>query len=391
MTLVLTITSFHKFTPEIENEFIFDASGEHEKVSFGRSEQCDWTLPDPERVISGKHGEVIKFGDTYLIKDLSTNGTFVNNAVTPVGQGNEFALSHDDVVTLGDYQIQVAIEDRNLADELSCQSNDALEPKETQLGNQYAHNDFGLSASELFEDSLPSEFQLDIGLMDDFIDSPAQNHQQHEATQATLIPNKMSPKIESSTDLEAFIRGLGISPNMVPTEQRELWFEQLGKSFSLMLLGLMETLHNRAEFKQTNRLNHTAFRKSENNPLKFSANLEDAIHNLYGRQTASFMHPDAAIKEAFIDIENHEQALMKGVEGTVTSVMSLVEPSTIYSDSLSNNSLFNKVVPYRKYAQSWRRFEGIHSQLTDDIANKESPFYLEDFAKYYESALRTKS
>ena len=79
MTLVLTITSFHKFTPEIDNEFVFDATGEHEKVSFGRSEQCDWTLPDPERVISGKHGELIKFGDKLSrVKDYK-NRIFANN------------------------------------------------------------------------------------------------------------------------------------------------------------------------------------------------------------------------------------------------------------------------------------------------------------------------
>ncbi|WP_140109042.1 type VI secretion system-associated FHA domain protein TagH, partial [Vibrio parahaemolyticus] len=118
-------------------------------------------------------------------------------------------------------------------------------------------------------------------------------------------------------ELEAFIYGMGIDPNMVPSQNREQWFEQLGQSFSLMLIGLMETLHNRAVFKQTNRVNHTAFRKSENNPLKFSANLEDAIHNLYNRQTSSFLKPNAAIKEAFNDIENHEQALMQGVAGTV--------------------------------------------------------------------------
>ncbi|EGQ9298817.1 type VI secretion system-associated FHA domain protein TagH, partial [Vibrio parahaemolyticus] len=41
-------------------------------------------------------------------------------------------------------------------------------------------------------------------------------------------------------------------------------------------------------------------------------------------------------------------------------------------------------------AQSWKRFEGIHSQLTDELVNKESPFYLEDFAKHYELALKNK-
>ncbi|GLR04968.1 FHA domain-containing protein [Vibrio hyugaensis] len=392
MTLVLTITSFHKFTPEIESEFIFDAKGEHEKVSFGRSEQCDWILPDPERVISGKHGELIKFGDKYLIKDLSTNGTFVNNSVSPIGQGNEVTLSQDDVVTLGDYQIQVTIQQRQLAESPEQPVESTLVSEPHTSDDFINQDDFGLSASELLKDSASSEFQLDIGLMDDFVEPSIQTQQEQELPHfAVEEPIKAHQKTSSNKDVEAFIRGLGISPNMVPDEQRELWFQQLGESFSLMLTGLMETLHHRAEFKQSNRLNHTAFRKSENNPLKFSANLEDAIHNLYNRKTASFMRPDLAIKEAFNDVENHEKALMQGVNGTVISVMSLVEPSSIYSESLSNDSFLNKVMPARKYSQSWKRFEAIYNQLADDVVNKESPFYLDDFAKHYENALRRDS
>ncbi|AWB01627.1 type VI secretion system-associated FHA domain protein TagH [Vibrio harveyi] len=390
MTLVLTITSFHKFTPEIDTEFVFDATGEHDKVSFGRSEQCDWTLPDPERVISSKHGELIKFGEKYLIKDLSTNGTFVNNAVTPVGQGNELALNHGDVVALGDYQIQVSLEER-IIDDSNIVHNTINELAVGDVDRNLTHDEFGLNAADLLRDSAPSEFQLDIGLMDDFLEAQEPSVEEVSPHASTPISAQKPLVKNESKNQQAFVRGLGINPNMVPDENSEQWFEQLGQSFSLMLLGLMETLHNRAEFKQNNRLNHTAFRKSENNPLKFSANLEDAIHNLYNRNTASFMRADIAIKEAFVDIENHEKALMKGVEGTVSSVMSLVEPSSIYSDAMSSDSFFNKIIPARKYAQSWKKFEGIHYQLTDEIINKESPFYLEDFAKHYENALRSKN
>ncbi|HDM8053685.1 type VI secretion system-associated FHA domain protein TagH [Vibrio harveyi] len=390
MTLVLTITSFHKFTPEIDTEFVFDATGEHDKVSFGRSEQCDWTLPDPERVISSKHGELIKFGEKYLIKDLSTNGTFVNNAVTPVGQGNELALNHGDVVALGDYQIQVSLEER-IIDDSNIVHNTINELAVGDVDRNLTHDEFGLNAADLLRDSAPSEFQLDIGLMDDFLEAQEPSVEEVSPNASTPISAPKPLVKNESKNQQAFVRGLGINPNMVPDENSEQWFEQLGQSFSLMLLGLMETLHNRAEFKQNNRLNHTAFRKLENNPLKFSANLEDAIHNLYNRNTASFMRADIAIKEAFVDIENHEKALMKGVEGTVSSVMSLVEPSSIYSDAMSSDSFFNKIIPARKYAQSWKRFEGIHYQLTDEIINKESPFYLEDFAKHYENALRSKN
>ena len=396
MKLVLTITSFHKFTPEIESEFVFESSDEHAKVTFGRSEQCDWTLPDPERVVSGTHGELIKFGDKYLIKDLSTNGTFVNNAVTPVGQGNEIALSDDDMVSLGDYQISVSIQtDTDVFSLETSKSLSSAPPEVVSSPSEEEFVDLGLSASELLNESVPSDFQLDIGLVDDFIDIPKPEKQ---STVSETLPkvdrqseHLSTPNFDTNGgELAAFVRGVGIDPMMIPSDNREEWFEQLGESFSLMLVGLMETLHNRAVFKQTNRLSHTAFRKSENNPLKFSANLEDAIHNLYNRQTASFLKPNAAIKEAFNDIESHEQALMKGVEGTVSSVMSLVEPTSIYSDALAKDTVINKVIPARKYAQSWKRFEDIHEKLSDDIINKESPFYLEDFAKHYELALKNK-
>ncbi|HCM1362653.1 TPA: type VI secretion system-associated FHA domain protein TagH, partial [Vibrio parahaemolyticus] len=167
MKLVLTITSFHKFTPEIESEFVFESSDEHAKVTFGRSEQCDWTLPDPERVISGTHGELIKFGDKYLIKDLSTNGTFVNNAVTPIGQGNELALSHGDTVALGDYQILISISDIP-EDRTEHQFTSKPEVKTPVGFEQHVESipeveDFGLSAAELMDESVPSDFQLDIG------------------------------------------------------------------------------------------------------------------------------------------------------------------------------------------------------------------------------------
>ncbi|EGQ9132211.1 type VI secretion system-associated FHA domain protein TagH, partial [Vibrio parahaemolyticus] len=356
-----------------------------------------WTLPDPERVISGTHGELIKFGDKYLIKDLSTNGTFVNNAVTPIGQGNELALSHGDTVALGDYQILISISDIS-EDRTEHQFTSTPEVKTSVGFEQHVESIpemeyFGLSAAELMDESVPSDFQLDIGLVDDFLEIPSHETEMPQPKVASMQPDtnakSQKPTVHRG-ELEAFIYGMGIDPNMVPSQNREQWFEQLGQSFSLMLIGLMETLHNRAVFKQTNRVNHTAFRKSENNPLKFSANLEDAIHNLYNRQTSSFLKPNAAIKEAFNDIENHEQALMQGVAGTVSSVMSLVEPNTIYSDALAKDNVINKVIPARKYAQSWKRFEGIHSQLTDELVNKEFPFYLEDFAKHYELALKNK-
>ena len=55
MELILNITSYHRLSPEIE------ASKTTENVlTFGRSETCDWHFPDPEKIISSKHGRIKK-------------------------------------------------------------------------------------------------------------------------------------------------------------------------------------------------------------------------------------------------------------------------------------------------------------------------------------------
>ena len=49
-------------------------------VDIGRDRHLDWTLPDPARMISGKHCEVHFRDGGYWLHDVSTNGTFLNGA-----------------------------------------------------------------------------------------------------------------------------------------------------------------------------------------------------------------------------------------------------------------------------------------------------------------------
>lgn len=47
-------------------------------IDIGRDSHLDWTLPDPDRFISGKHAEVRYRDGGYWLHDVSTNGTSVN-------------------------------------------------------------------------------------------------------------------------------------------------------------------------------------------------------------------------------------------------------------------------------------------------------------------------
>ncbi|MGK7867388.1 type VI secretion system-associated FHA domain protein TagH [Falsiroseomonas sp. E2-1-a20] len=81
------------------------------EISLGRGAECDWPLPDPDRVLSKKHCVLEFYAGGWQLRDLSTNGTFVNHASTPVGRDQVKPLVDGDRLRLGAYEIEVRIEE----------------------------------------------------------------------------------------------------------------------------------------------------------------------------------------------------------------------------------------------------------------------------------------
>lgn len=77
--------------------------------SFGRSENNDWTLPDPQRYISSKHGSISRDDLGYMVTDNSTNGIYINSSRRAVGKGNQARLHDGDLMHCGEYELKVSI------------------------------------------------------------------------------------------------------------------------------------------------------------------------------------------------------------------------------------------------------------------------------------------
>ena len=75
----------------------------------GRGSECDWTLPDPERKISNRHCALELSEGSWLLRDLSTNGTFLNNAPEAIGRGQMRPLRDGDRVRLGAYELECRV------------------------------------------------------------------------------------------------------------------------------------------------------------------------------------------------------------------------------------------------------------------------------------------
>ena len=73
----------------------------------GRSDDCEWTLIDSDRFVSKKHLAISYRNQQFVLTDISSNGVIINNAVSPLGRGNEHILQAIDTLIIGKHVVNV--------------------------------------------------------------------------------------------------------------------------------------------------------------------------------------------------------------------------------------------------------------------------------------------
>jgi predicted component of type VI protein secretion system len=104
MILILTIRNAEALPEGMATHYVVGGQG----AVLGRSRNCDWTLPDPTNAISSRHCELRREGDFWLARDISTNGTYLNDAVERMAE--ERRIAPGDLLRIGKYEILAALE-----------------------------------------------------------------------------------------------------------------------------------------------------------------------------------------------------------------------------------------------------------------------------------------
>ncbi len=99
MTLILTIRNQEAIKDGVVAVFAMTGDG----AIIGRSKNNAWTLPDPSNVVSSRHCEIRKLGDSFILTDISTNGTFLNGATERMTE--ERLVRPGDAFRIGQYDI----------------------------------------------------------------------------------------------------------------------------------------------------------------------------------------------------------------------------------------------------------------------------------------------
>jgi type VI secretion system protein ImpI len=182
-------------------------------------------------------------------------------------------------------------------------------------------------------------------------------------------------------DWDGFLRAANVDPARVPPETAAM----LGNILRSVVQGLIEVLRARSEIKTEFRMPVTQVKVSENNPLKFAANAEDALGNLLGRRNSAYLPPQEAFDDAFNDVRFHQLAMLAGVRAGFDNLMNRFDPAQLQEgfERQGKRGLFGG----GGKATYWERYTERFKEMSRDRDETFRRLFGEEFARAYEQQL----
>ncbi|MBL1276979.1 MAG: type VI secretion system-associated FHA domain protein TagH [Ectothiorhodospiraceae bacterium] len=516
MPLAITILKSPQHVKNSQSQLTFSENG----GTLGRGPDNTWVLDDPDKYMSSVHAQISFDNGQYMLTDLSTNGTFINEAAEPLGSGNTVALSEGDHFGISDYEFIVNLSgaapaqngfsshasDRGpfstmSASELSGADSGANSGAGSQVSLQNdpfgaGSNNFvpiadamsGFDAAEtdplaafdqadsrhsppVHEDPFASNSMAGHGgTIDDAISWPAANMESsmipddwNEDNQNEKRPSPVMPqtaKVESLDEtsdsqniytealttleneclslqeenkklstqvikLKQYIKKHNLVKNSASTvsnastvtskaetiSHRELnqtdktLMEALGfmdknlskektKEISATvgyfvretLEGMMRVLSFRKKIKEEFRINVTTIQPVENNPLKFSANIDDAMENMFIKDNNAYKEPIEAVREGFQGIAEHQIAVLAGMQAAFRGMLERFDPETLEKRFEKYQS--SRLIKIGKNRKHWDSYKEYHAELAENVDDSFQHLFGYDFVQAYEEQMQ---
>jgi type VI secretion system FHA domain protein len=389
---------------------VFNAIG----GTIGRLPDNDWVFPDP--YVSGRHALIRYVSGKYFIEDTSTNGVFVNTPDNRISRTESHQLYDGDVLYIDAYQIRVSIvKDPEAAERddpfaqlqargkggtkqippprppaANEEDRTAAMAKRPARGRGEEHSEgtvwFGMSdMSSGPKPALPGARPRAEAPRP--APAPVERGPRRPAAPAAAVRPVASAQPRSShspdtAQLKALLDAAGIE-GLDPSSEAA---QTLGAMLRAAVGGMMEVLRARERMKDELRVRGTTFKVANNNPLKFSANVDDAFHNLFVKRNPAYLDPAAAFEDAFRDVRDHQAAFLSAMRLAFESMLSQLDPNRL-QDEFDRQIKKGSILGVPAKLRYWDLYRDKYSDLAKDAQGAFRNLFGDAFAKAYEEQL----
>jgi predicted component of type VI protein secretion system len=358
------------------------SAGDHPRWTFGvnggrigRHTSNDWVLRDPERFVSGRHAEIEHRGGTWLLRDTSTNGTFVNDADEALGPERAHQLANGDRFRIGEYDIEVEI----------TGSND-FPPQE-----RAPVSDADLDASfEVKNFVSTGRRERERGR-----EAKAPARPRPEAAPQRSVPPATQPPAaagamqssraqdqEQWPGLAAFCKGAGIDPLALPAEVRGTALAQAGQLLREALVGFSELARTRADFAGEFGISSGARRRDATGAFARIAAVEQILEQLLAGRGAGDGRAIDEVRAQFARARQHESAMTAALREALAAVFEKLNPEAL-EEQLGRRA--QGVAGTELQARLWNRYLELYRATAQSGDAGLPAVFLVAFARAYES------
>ena len=452
MPLTLTITNADRLDNGSPLSLILDRRG----AVIGRAPTVDWCLPDPSLHVSSRHCEIQYLDGSYMLIDISTNGTFLRGSDARLP--GPHAIKSGDLFGIGGFQISAAFDDatasamaqRNAAPvspqwkgwdspaqggpkpatPASIGGWDAVPSGSAISGTGPMSQNWAAPRADpsVAPSSEPaaSRWETPAAAL-----TPASNWSSPVASQpaapsrddvwgrvaasnvvdwarggfgsaptSQLGPDLSAPPItaqpieapraaaqsDATTALSQLLAQTGVDLTGLK-QDGDTTLAQAGDLLRRLVAGLVVMLEARARAKSQMGAQGTSLEFDGNNPLKFARAPEQALTQLLNPPERGFMGADRAIEDAFRDLQAHQIATLKAMQGALRATLDRFSPTAIRSRA-DQRGLLKKILPAARDAALWQAYEREFGGVAQGSDEAFMDIFAKEFRKAYEESAK---
>lgn len=215
---------------------------------------------------------------------------------------------------------------------------------------------------------------------------PISNNPQFEASTAKppaqTAPVTPQPASSGSgnSHLTSFLQAAQVDKERLKTSENEA-LERAGNLLRRLVSGLVVMLEARARAKSQMGAQSTSLEFDGNNPLKFARSPDQALLQLLNPQERGFMDADRAIEDAFKDLQAHQMATLRAMQGALKATLDRFSPTAIRQRA-EQGGVLSKILPGAREAALWKAYE----KEFGGVAHGSDEAFMDMFAKEFRHA-----
>lgn len=331
------------------------------RFTIGRDPACDWALPDRTLALSARHCEIVRTTAGPLLRDLSTNGTFINGSAARMPA--DHPLRDGDRIEAGPFTFLVSLKSALAAAPAPADAGidldlptgpGALTPSVEDtaplvMPAPARGRDPAAVAMAALPPAPPAD---DLGLTR-IRPAPASAPKPAPPPPAMMppppavapAPAPAALAAGASADwLPALARGLGVPPAALAGQDPTQLAEQLGRLTRVSVEGLRKLLDQQARSRRRIGSRKQAELRSAS-PLRLAGGTDEALLALLAAD------PTAPVTQAVADLAQHQDQLLGAYRGAIQRLAEDLAPAALAGTVPADD-------PARRwalYANLWQR------------------------------------